>query len=92
MCFYPSPDGVTPFLAAGTGSNKGAISSGGTKITNSKAPLKLWADGIITVGDGSSSSRAGLTGVGTSSDSVRIWAGTNHGNRTYLYFFNCSKY
>lgn len=82
VCFYPSTDGMTPFLAAGTGSNKGAISSSGTKITNSKAPLKLWADGIITVGDGSSSSRAGLTGVGTSSDSVRIWAGTNHGNRT----------
>lgn len=82
VCFYPSTDGMTPFLAAGTGSNKGAVSSGSTKITNSKAPLKLWADGIITVGDGSSSSRAGLTGVGTSSDSVRIWAGTNHGNRT----------
>ena len=82
VCFYPSTDGMTPFLAAGTGSNKGAISSGGTKITNDNAPLKLWADGIITVGDGTRSSRAGLTGVGTSSDSVRIWAGTNHGNRT----------
>jgi hypothetical protein len=82
VCFYPSTDGSIPFLAAGNGSNKGAISSGGTKIINENAPLKLWADGIVTVGDGTKSSRAGLTGVGTSSDSVRIWAGTNHGNRT----------
>lgn len=83
VCFYPATDGLSPFLAAGTNENKGATTDdNGNKIINGNAPLKLWADGIITVGDGTYSSRAGLTGVGTASDSVRIWAGTNHGNRT----------
>lgn len=69
-----------PFLSAGSGTNYGYDTS--TKKPNTKAPLKIYACGTITVGDGQVTANAGITGNGTSGDSVRFWAGNTFANRT----------
>lgn len=69
-----------PFLSAGSGTNYGYDTS--TKKPNTKAPLKIYAGGTLTVGDGQVTANAGITGNGTSYDSVRFWAGETFDNRT----------
>ena len=55
-----------------------AVSNG---VPSSRAALKIYGGGTLTVGDGTVSSNAGITGVGTGSGSIRFWAGNNFDNR-----------
>lgn len=81
VCIYGADASEdVPFLSAGSGSNYGYDTS--TKKPNTKAPLKIYAGGTITVGDGQVTADAGITGNGTSWDSVRFWAGETFANRT----------
>ena len=68
----PMNDG-TPVMAFGNGAaNAGTPSS--------TAALKIYGGGTLTVGDGTTTSNAGISGQGTSSTSVRFWAGSTHSN------------
>lgn len=81
VCIYGADASEdVPFLSAGYGSNYGYNTS--TKKPNTKAPLKMYAGGTITVGDGQVTANAGITGNGTTSSSVRFWAGSTFDNRT----------
>lgn len=81
VCIYGADAGEdVPFLTAGSGANYGFDTS--TKKPNTKAPLKMYHGGTLTVGDGQVTANAGITGNGTSGDSVRFWAGSTFSNRT----------
>lgn len=81
VCIYGADAGEDiPFLTAGSGANYGFDTS--TKKPNTKAPLKMYHGGTLTVGDGQVTANAGITGNGTSEDSVRFWAGSTFSNRT----------
>lgn len=49
-------------------------------VPSKTAALKIYGGGTLTVGDGSTTSNAGLSGQGTSSTSVRFWAGSTYSN------------
>ena len=81
VCIYGADASEdVPFLSAGSGNNYGYDTS--TKKPNTKAPLKIYAGGTITVGDGQVTANAGITGNGASGGSVRFWAGETFANRT----------
>lgn len=81
VCIYGADSGEDiPFLTAGSGANYGFDTS--TKKPNTKAPLKMYHGGTLTVGDGQVTANAGITGNGTTGSSVRFWAGSTFSNRT----------
>lgn len=81
ICIYGADAGEDiPFLTAGSGANYGFDAS--TKKPNTKAPLKMYYGGTLTVGDGQVTANAGITGNGTTGSSVRFWAGSTFSNRT----------
>lgn len=61
-------------------------------VPSSSAALKIYGGGTLTVGDGTVTANAGITGAGTGSDQVRFWAGkpfddgTAQGNRFWAPF------
>lgn len=52
-----------------------------TCIPSDNAAIKIYNDGHITLGDGTTTGNSGMSGVGSSSNSVRFWAGVGWGNR-----------
>lgn len=81
VCIYGADaEEDIPFLTAGSGANYGFDTS--TKKPNTKAPLKMYHGGTLTVGDGQVTANAGITGNGTTGSSVRFWAGSTFSNRT----------
>lgn len=71
-CLYGKETAQIPVFAAGNEEGyKGFDSS--TGMSNPKASVKIWQSGYIAVG--SDSNNCGMSGVGTSGDSVRFWAG-----------------
>lgn len=81
VCIYGADASEdVPFLSAGSSTNYGYDTS--TKKPNTKAPLKIYAGGTLTVGDGQVTANAGITGDGTTGSSVRFWAGSTFSNRT----------
>lgn len=72
----PSEKGELPVIAIGDNARNG-------DTVNLNTALKLWRDGTLTVGDGTKEgeTKAGMTGTGHSSDSVRFWAGSKFDNR-----------
>lgn len=51
-----------------------------TSIPSDNAAIKIYNDGHITLGDGTVSGNAGISGIGSSASSVRFWAGDGFGN------------
>ena len=74
-----------PIMSFGNNAVKGGVPS-------SSAALKIYGGGTLTVGDGTVTANAGITGTGTGSDQVRFWAGkpfddgTAQGNRFWAPF------
>lgn len=52
-----------------------------TCIPSDNAAIKIYNDGHITLGDGTTTGNSGMSGVGSASNSVRFWAGVGWGNR-----------
>lgn len=77
-CLYGKETSQIPVFAAGNEDGyKGFDSS--TGMSNPKASVKIWQSGYIAVG--SDSNNCGMSGVGTSSNSVRFWAGKVYESR-----------
>lgn len=68
-----------PLLAAGSVGTSGQGYLNGD--INPYAALKLFQSGLISVGEGTYTSNAGIYGGGTTGDSIRFWAGNTFGNR-----------
>lgn len=68
----------TPLLGFGNSSGNAAIVNG---VPNPNVALKIYAGGTLTVGDGVTSSNAGITGAGNSTSAIRFWAGNTFGSR-----------
>lgn len=78
-----------PVIAIGrvpTGLTTSIVDDKVVKHINSKAPLKIYADGRITVGAGVDSSNAGMYGEGTEASAIRFWAGNTFANRNIAPF------
>lgn len=71
-CLYGKETSQIPVFAAGNEEGYRGFNSS-TGMANPNASIKIWQSGYIAVG--SNSNNCGMSGVGTSSNSVRFWAG-----------------
>lgn len=70
--------GDDPIIALGDH----ALTTGNAyREVNPAAEMKFYGDGTMTVGTGAIHSNAGITGEGSSNNSVRFWAGSTFDNR-----------
>lgn len=79
IILYGAGTAQVPVITIGSNaSNLAAIKDGDTYKPNKEAAIKIWQSGYMDLGEGVYS--CGISGRGSSSDSVRFWAGTNWEN------------